>query len=105
MTPPPKSLLVANIMMMLLALLTMPYGYYQLLRLVTFASTGWSGAYFWREERQIAAVVAGIIALLFNPFIPVALDRETWSVINVGAAGVLALCLVLLRPLRSTSQQ
>jgi hypothetical protein len=104
MKPPPIILLMVNIAMMFIALLDMPYGYYQLLRLVTVVVAGWTTAYFWHDERHGVAVLAGILTLLFNPLIPVGLDRETWSTINVAAAGILVLCLIRLRSPGSSFQ-
>lgn len=104
MRPPPAILLMANIGMMFIALLAMPYGYYQLLRLVTVVTAGWTAAYFWQNGRQGIAVLAAVLALLFNPLIPVALDREVWSVINVVVAVALTSCLLLLRPTKGASQ-
>jgi hypothetical protein len=104
MKPPPIILLTVNIAMMVVALLDMPYGYYQLLRLVTAVVAGWATAYFWRDERHGFAVVAGVLTLLFNPLISIGLDRETWSVINIAAAGILVLCLIRLRSPGSSLQ-
>lgn len=97
MKPPPTPLLMLTVAMMLMALLPMPYGYYQLLRLVTVVTAGWTSAYFWQNSRQFPALLTGCIALLFNPVIPVSFSRETWSVLNMAAAGSFALCLYLLR--------
>lgn len=104
MKPPPPILLMIDIGMMLVALLAMPYGYYQLLRLVTVVTAGWAAAYFWQTDRQSIGVLAGVVALLFNPLIPVALDRSTWSIINLIVAGLLAVMAFLLRPTSDVSR-
>ncbi len=55
--------------MMFVALADLPYGYYQLLRLVTLACAVWIIVAAWHSDRQWLAVVFGLIALIFNPVI------------------------------------
>jgi len=71
------------------ALLDLPYGYFQLLRLVVcaVAAYGASGAY--KNDASVWAVTLGLIALLFNPVFPVYLNRSTWIFIDLVAAVVL----------------
>jgi hypothetical protein len=69
--------------------LPLPYGYYTLLRLVAcgvFAAGAWVLA---DRGHQAAATGFVLAALLFNPVLPVHLERETWAVIDVLAAGAL----------------
>ena len=72
--------------MLVIALADLPYGYYTLLRIVVCA-VGAYGAYsaYNAGRRGWMWVFAGM-AVLFNPIIPVYLDRETWSVIDILAA-------------------
>jgi hypothetical protein len=71
--------------MLLLALAQLPYGYYTLLRLVVCLSAAIIAYVSWTKHTAWAVVFA-IIALLFNPLIIVALNRETWAPIDVGVA-------------------
>lgn len=71
--------------LLLLALLEMPYGYYTFLRLVICLSAAIIAYWSWRHVPVWGAVFA-TVALLFNPLIPVHLDRETWAPIDMGAA-------------------
>ena len=72
------------------ALLHWPYTYYTLLRFAVCV-VGAYAAYVAAERRQHSWMWAfGVTALLFNPFLPVRLDRATWAVLDV-AAGVLFL--------------
>ncbi|MCR5872261.1 hypothetical protein LRS08_18670 [Sphingomonas sp. J315] len=77
--------------MMLVALLEMPYGYYQLLRLVTAVAGAWIAYSAWQADRIGWAIAIGIVALLFNPVVPVHFERETWAILNVIAAAILGL--------------
>ena len=62
--------------------------YYTFLRYVvcvTGAFTAWR-AYVW--DRPWAIWLMGGLALLFNPFVPIQLNREIWKVVDIFAAAV-----------------
>lgn len=75
--------------MLIGALLDLPYGYYQLLRLVVCAVTAFGAWLAMHEGSTGWTVILAVLALLFNPVIPVYLDRETWALIDVLSAGLL----------------
>jgi len=78
-----KTLIIIAILFLLGAVfLHFPYSYYQLLRWVVCAAAVML-AYKTTGGKQAVAVT---IALLFNPIIPVHLDRSTWAVLDAGAA-------------------
>ncbi len=67
----------------------MPYGYYQFVRfagLVGFAVLAYDS--FKREEQRMAIVYV-CLALLFQPFIKVALGRTGWNIVDVVVAVIL----------------
>lgn len=72
--------------MLLLCLAPMPYGYYQFVRfasMVVFAVM----AYQYYVKKQVEwAVVFGALALLFQPFVKIALGRTIWNIVDVGVA-------------------
>ena len=70
--------------MLLLAITQMPYGFYQLLRLVTVV------AFFtiaFREFQRIGwniwVTIAIIGALAINPIMPIRLSKGLWQIINL----------------------
>ena len=69
--------------MLLLALLPLPYGYYQLLRLVVCAASLWLAINLGSETRMALAIAFGFLALLYNPIFPIHFGRSAWSFINV----------------------
>ena len=76
------------------------YDYYVLLRWVV-CGVGGLGAFRASEVGKKGwAWALGIVALFFNPIIPVHLTRETWAPIDVGAALLLLVSIVAvdLRP-------
>jgi hypothetical protein len=70
-------------------LLPLSYGYYMLIRFVTMVLA----VCWWYKFLQIGArslaVVAGAIALLFQPFFKIVLDRLIWNIVDVVVAIVL----------------
>jgi len=89
---------IAAAIMLFLALARLPYGYYTLLRFVVCGTTAY-GAYFASTEQKKPAWAwtFGIIAVLFNPFIPIHLSRDIWAVIDVAVALLLVVSLRFLR--------
>jgi hypothetical protein len=87
----------------LLCLFEMPYGYYQLVRfaaLMGFALLAYISNQR-NQEREVIIYIA--LALLFQPFIKVALGRSIWNVIDVVVATCLIVSIFAKRP--KTSQK
>jgi hypothetical protein len=83
--------LVTLTVALLIAMLPLPYGYYELLRLVTCGLGVWCAAGAWHEGQKVVAGTWGLLALIYNPIAPIHLDRDTWTFINLAsAAGVAA---------------
>jgi hypothetical protein len=85
---------------LLIAMMRLPYGYYTFNRILTcgfctliailsFRDTGTAG--------KTWAVVFVIIAVAFNPFIPLRLSRLTWPYLDLGAAITLGAHLLFAR--------
>ena len=64
------------------------YGYFQVLRLLVCGAGLYSAAVAWRYARQNWAWFFVAVAVLFNPFVLVHLERGTWRAVDpaVGAA-------------------
>lgn len=86
----PKVVLYGAAAILLLALIPLPYGYYQLLRLVATVTFGWAAYISLQRKEEILPWACGLLALMFNPLIPVYLPRELWMGIDA-AAGVFLL--------------
>jgi hypothetical protein len=81
--------------LLFLALGRHPYGYYEILRLVVCGVTIY-GVYFSAKLKKIGWVFTfGIIAILFNPLIPIYLRRGTWQFIDLAVAVLLLLSISL----------
>ncbi len=60
----------------------MPYGYYQLMRFVVCGVAGFCAYKAYEGRKQPWLFLAGFVALLFNPFVPIRFDRDTWRVLD-----------------------
>ena len=70
------------------AVLPLPYGYYTFLRIIICASAIFLGCkqFAIKEEINAWTVIFGVCAILFNPVIPIHLTRDTWFYINIAGA-------------------
>ena len=75
--------------LLLLCLLKMPYGYYQLVRLVSFASFLVIANFAYKEKQINLMYLFIFFAILFQPFIKVALGRQIWNIVDVVVAVLL----------------
>ena len=85
--------------MLALAVLPLPYGYYQLLRLVATGVFAWATFVAFRRGHVGQGVGLAALALLFNPVLPVYLSKALWVPIDLGAAVALVLSKTAVGPL------
>ena len=83
--------------MLILALSRHPYSYYTLLRWIVCGTAAYGAFKSVELEKTIWVWVLGIIALFFNPIIPVHLSRETWAPINVITALIFIVSIFTIR--------
>ena len=73
---------LALAMAMLIATFKLPYSYYTLLRFATFIIAGcWAFVAYGRGKKPLM-VAAGAVALLFQPFVKIVLDKTAWVAID-----------------------
>lgn len=65
------------------ALLDMPYGYYQLLRVLVFCATAYLALESHRRGYIAWAWALGSTSVVYNPFLKLALGREIWMMVNI----------------------
>ena len=82
-----RHLLLGLMVALAVALLPMPYGYYQVLRWVCCIGFLFLGLPAEGNRKLIWFVLAGV----YNPIVPVHAGRELWMVINLVTAGWLFL--------------
>ena len=68
---------------LLICLFRMPYGYYTLIRFASMVVFVCMAVSFYKEQKTTLCIIAGSLALLFQPFFKIVLDRTTWNVVDV----------------------
>jgi glucose-6-phosphate-specific signal transduction histidine kinase len=76
-------------------LLQVPYGYYQFLRLASLPLFGVLAFNEYKRKYYSLTILCVCAALLFNPIIPVYLDRNTWQNIDKLMASLMFLWLMV----------
>lgn len=81
---------------------TWPYDFYTLLRfgVLVVCLLELFGAGLARRYRIWTWILVGV-ALLYNPFLPVRLHRETWAALNWATTGLFGVLLALFRPMNA----
>ena len=83
------------VIMLLLCLAPMPYGYFMLVRFVMMVACGAMAYHYYLDHKTVAAWIFGALALLFQPIYKIALGRELWNVIDVLAAVLFIVMFVM----------
>ena len=92
--------------LMLIAVGDNPYGYYQFLRITTLIIALFIAYVVYSSDEENKAVWFFVaVAILFNPFLPIYLDKSLWVIIDILVAVVLPIVTVLsLKPTVKTVQ-
>ena len=80
---------VALAFLLLLCLAKMPYGFYQIVRFVAFAGFAYSAYLQYKAKSTDRMILFIVLALLFQPFLPLSLGRIIWNIVDVIVAGYL----------------
>ncbi len=74
---------ILPIIVMALGVLLMPYGYYNLSRLVVCVCSVYFAFQLFKKEDMVFVWIFGFFAILYNPIIPIHLyEKAIWIVIN-----------------------
>lgn len=83
----------------LLAIADMPFGYYQLLRLVVTGYCAYLAVACFRERQEAWGWSFGFLALVYNPIFVITMSKEVHGLVNLATAGFV---IYEFRRLRST---
>tara|TARA_B110000908_G_C9942109_1_gene308732 strand:- start:173 stop:472 length:300 start_codon:yes stop_codon:yes gene_type:complete len=78
-----KAIKICLAFLMLLCLLDMSYGFYQLVRFISLFGFGILAVKANEKNNNTELIIYGALALLFQPFIKIALGREIWNIIDL----------------------
>jgi intracellular septation protein A len=89
-----KTPLVIATLLLLIATATMPYGYYQFLRIAITIAAGITAYNLFEKKQNNWLIAFVLIMILYNPIIVIHLDKAIWKPINIVTA--LFFCLFVL---------
>lgn len=85
--------------LLIIATARLPYGYYTFLRIVICGFSALVAFLGWTDNTtsRVWSVAFAGMAVLFNPLVPVYLNRATWLYLDIGAAIVIVAHLMAVR--------
>lgn len=93
-----KTLVHALLIVILLGcMLNMPYGYYQLVRVVSFVGFSFLSYLSWKDQRPLFLLLFAVGAITFNPIEKLYLGKELWIVVDIIFSLILAYSLLTKR--------
>ena len=96
-----KNILSVTAFLALLAVLPLPYVYYEWLRIIVFCVAIWTSILFYRSKLSSWSFVFSSLAILFNPIFPVHLSRTAWAPIDLITATLFVLAAKSIRRKKS----
>ncbi|MEO9021218.1 MAG: DUF6804 family protein [Ginsengibacter sp.] len=79
----PSSIKIILSILFLLCLFDMPYGYYEATRFIGMLGFALLAYYSNQQNKKTEVIIYIALALLFQPFIKVALGRTIWDITDV----------------------
>lgn len=76
-------LLVATVFLLLALFDGWQYGFFTLLRFVVCVVTAYMAWLAYENKKEWWVWIFGFVVVLFNPLVPIHLDRETWWIIDL----------------------
>ncbi|WP_049781168.1 DUF6804 family protein [Hahella chejuensis] len=78
----PKAVIFIAAGMLFVGVLSLPYGYYMLLRIVACGVFAWAAFITYEKNEEVVPWVFGILAIVFNPLIKIHFSKELWAVVD-----------------------
>jgi len=80
---------------------SLPYVYFQLMTWVVAGAAVMTALQAYKHNMQTVAWVFAFVAVVFNPVAPLYLRSDIWQLVDIAAATLFVLSLLVLRPKRS----
>ena len=83
-------LIIPCVILIIAPMISFPYGFYTFLRLVVTITASIALINSLKNEGGInnTSIIFGLVAILYNPLIPIHLSREIWMLINFITSGI-----------------
>jgi hypothetical protein len=78
-----KTVKIGLAILLLLCLIDMPYGFYQLVRFLSLIGFGFLAFVANQKGRQTEALIYIALAILFQPLIKISLGRTLWNIVDL----------------------
>jgi hypothetical protein len=84
----PQLVWVVPAILLMIAVVRLPYGYYTFTRIVTCGAAALIAMVGFRNRGIVPAwsILMVLVAVLFNPLLPIHLNRSTWFYLDLAAA-------------------
>ena len=92
-----KAIKIILAVLFFMCLFDMPYGFYQLVRFVALIGFVILSYQANQRNRQVEMIIYGALALLFQPFLKIALGREIWNIVDV-LVGIVLIITLFIKP-------
>ena len=89
-----KTIKIVLSILLLLCLAPMPYGYYELVRWISAVAFAYLGYSVLEQNEETLPWVFFGLAILFQPFIKIALGRDLWNLVDVVVAAFLVWTMI-----------
>lgn len=80
--------------LLLICLFKMPYGFYQIMRFVSFIGFSYLAYRAYELKSDVDFIIYLAIAILIQPFLKIALGRLTWNVVDIVVAAFLFISIL-----------
>lgn len=90
-----KILTLSLVILLLLCLAPMPYGYFTFVRIVATIMFVMKALEYYKANKEALTITFGALAILFQPLFKIALGRTMWNVIDVIVAILLVVLFVI----------
>jgi len=74
-----------------------PYGFFTLLRFVVFASAAYVTWMAYEAQKEKWVWIFGLLAIVFNPFIPLYFGRDFWVIVDFVVAMFLVVSIFIFK--------
>ncbi len=92
-----KYLKIGLAILFFVCLLSMPYGYYQLVRFIALAGFVLLAYNTYSQGNKTEAIIYVCLAILFQPLVKIALGRQVWNIVDV-VVGIGLIVSIFIRP-------
>jgi len=89
-----RAVLIIVSLMLVIALVDLPYGYYQFLRIAVTGTLIWLAIETWDHAVVVERLVLVALAISYNPVFKIHMEREIHAVVNVLTVVILAVLYV-----------